>query len=110
MPTAEKRAILDEISETLQNSGALYVTKYQGMSVDQANKYVVRFAKKCSRKVYKNKLMKLAMQELEGMTKCYPYLQTNAFAFVEDELSAPAKVLKILSRIIMISRVQSSTH
>ena len=30
MPTAEKRAILDEISETLQNSGALYVTNYNG--------------------------------------------------------------------------------
>ena len=37
MPTAEKRAILDEISEILQNSGALYVTKYKGMSVAQAN-------------------------------------------------------------------------
>ena len=45
MPTAEKRAILDEISETLQNSGALYVTKYQGMSVDQANKLRGAFRK-----------------------------------------------------------------
>ena len=38
MPTAEKRAVLDEISETLKNSNAIYMTNYSGMSVDQANK------------------------------------------------------------------------
>ena len=41
MPTAEKRAILDEISETLQNSGALYVTKYQGCLSIKLISYVV---------------------------------------------------------------------
>ena len=96
MPTAEKRAILDEISETLQNSGALYVTKYQGMSVDQANKLRGAFRKgNVHYKVYKNKLMKLAMQEVGGYDDMLPLLtDQNAFAFVEDELSAPAKVLK----------------
>lgn len=96
MPTAEKRAILDEISETLQNSGALYVTKYQGMSVDQANELRGAFRKgNVHYKVYKNKLMKLAMQEVGGYDDMLPLLtDQNAFAFVEDELSAPAKVLK----------------
>mgnify|MGYP001310336154 CR=1 FL=1 len=96
MPTAEKRAILDEISETLQNSGALYVTKYKGMSVAQANKLRGAFRKgNINFKVYKNKLMKLAMQEVGGYDEMLPLLsEQNAFAFVEDELSAPAKVLK----------------
>ena len=96
MPTAEKRAILDEISEILQNSGALYVTKYKGMSVAQANKLRGAFRKGNGHyKVYKNKLMKLAMQELGGYDEMLPLLtEQNAFAFIEDELSAPAKVLK----------------
>jgi len=96
MPTAEKRAILDEISETLQNSGALYVTKYQGMSVAQANKLRGVFRKgNVHYKVYKNKLMKMAMQEVGGYDEMLPLLtDQNAFAFVEEELSAPAKVLK----------------
>ena len=96
MPTADKRAILDEISETLQNSGALYVTKYKGISVAQANKLRGAFRKgNVHYKVYKNKLMKLAMQELGGYDEMLPLLtEQNAFAFVEDELSAPAKVLE----------------
>jgi len=96
MPTAEKRAVLDEITATLQSSGALYVTKYQGMSVAQANKLRGAFRKgNVTYKVYKNKLMKLAMQEVGGYDELLPLLtDQNAFAFVEDELSAPAKVLK----------------
>jgi large subunit ribosomal protein L10 len=39
--------------------------------------------------------MKLAMEEVGGYDKVLPSLvEQNAFAFVEDELSAPAKVLK----------------
>merc|ERR1711879_167915 len=46
-------------------------------------------------KVYKNKLMKLAMQEVGGYDAIFPALtDQNGFAFVEEELSAPAKVLK----------------
>ena len=86
MPTAEKRAILDEISETLQNSGALYVTKYQGMSVAKANKLRGAFRKgNVHYKVYKNKLMKMAMQEVGGYDEMLPLLtDQNAFAFVEE--------------------------
>jgi large subunit ribosomal protein L10 len=84
MPTAEKRAILDEISETLQNSGALYVTKYQGMSVAQANKLRGAFRKG-----------NVHYKEVGGYDEMLPLLtDQNAFAFVEEELSAPAKVLK----------------
>ena len=97
MPTAEKRAILDEISETLQNSGALYVTKYQWVCLSiKLISYVVHSVREMfTIKFTKNKLMKLAMQELGGYDDMLPLLtDQNAFAFVEDELSAPAKVLK----------------
>ncbi|WP_018128442.1 50S ribosomal protein L10 [Balneola vulgaris] len=96
MPTAEKKAVLDEITENLKKANGLYITKYSGMSVADANELRGEFRKgNIFYKVYKNKLMKLAMEEIGGYDKVLPSLvDQNAFAFVEDELSAPAKVLK----------------
>tara|TARA_R110000868_G_scaffold368227_4_gene631285 strand:- start:34924 stop:35445 length:522 start_codon:yes stop_codon:yes gene_type:complete len=96
MPTAEKRAVLDEIAENLKKANAVYVTNYSGMSVADANKLRGAFRKgNVFFKVYKNKLMKLAMEEVGGYDLVIPALtEQNAFAFVEEELSAPAKVLK----------------
>lgn len=96
MPTAEKKAVIDEITEKLNNANAIYVTNYSGMSVDEANKLRGAFRKgNVFFKVYKNKLMKLAMEEVGGYDSVIPSLnEQNAFAFVEEELSAPAKVLK----------------
>ena len=96
MPTAEKRAVLDEIAENLKNSNAVYITNYSGMSVAEANELRGAFRKgNAFFKVYKNKLMKLAMEEVGGYDAVIPTLsEQNAFVFVEEELSAPAKTLK----------------
>lgn len=96
MPTAEKQAVLDEITEKLESSSALYVTNYSGMSVPEVNELRGAFRKGDIRfKVYKNKLVKLAMEKVGGYDDVIPSLvEQNAFAFVEEELSAPAKVLK----------------
>ncbi|MEX0845777.1 MAG: 50S ribosomal protein L10 [Balneolaceae bacterium] len=96
MPTAEKQAVLDEITEKLKSSSALYITNYSGMSVPEVNELRGAFRKGDIRfKVYKNKLVKLAMEEVGGYDEIIPSLvEQNAFAFVEEELSAPAKVLK----------------
>ncbi len=96
MPTVEKKAVLDEITEKLKSSKGIYITKYTGMSVAEANELRGAFRKgNIFFKVYKNKLMKLAMEEVGGYDELIPSLvDQNAFAFVEDELPAPAKVLK----------------
>lgn len=96
MPTAEKQAVLDEIAEKLESSSALYITNYSGMSVPEVNELRGAFRKGDIRfKVYKNKLVKLAMEKVGGYDEIIPSLvEQNAFAFVEEELSAPAKVLK----------------
>ncbi|HET8866432.1 MAG TPA: 50S ribosomal protein L10 [Gracilimonas sp.] len=96
MPTAEKQAVLDEITEKLESSSALYITNYSGMSVPEVNELRGAFRKGDIRfKVYKNKLVKLAMEKVGGYDDVIPSLvEQNAFAFVEEELSAPAKVLK----------------
>jgi large subunit ribosomal protein L10 len=96
MPTAEKRVVLDEITEHLKKSNALYITKYSGLSVADANQLRGAFRKgNVFYKVYKNKLMKMAMEEVGGYDALLPSLiDQNGFAFVDEELSAPAKVLQ----------------
>lgn len=96
MPTAEKQAVLTEITEKLKSASALYITNYSGMSVPEVNELRGAFRKGDIRfKVYKNKLVKLAMEEVGGYDEIIPHLyEQNAFAFVEEELAAPAKVLK----------------
>lgn len=96
MPTAEKQAVLNEIADKLKSSSALYIANYSGMSVPEINELRGAFRKGDIRfKVYKNKLVKLAMEEVGGYDEIIPSLaEQNAFAFVEEELSAPAKVLK----------------
>ena len=99
MPTlAEKKATVEEITENLQEAGAVYVTNYSGMSVKEVNNMRGEFFEgNIKYKVYKNTLMKRAMEEVGGYEDLYPHLvEQNGFAFVEEELAAPAKVIKNL--------------
>jgi large subunit ribosomal protein L10 len=96
MPTAEKQAVLNELAEKLEQANAVYIANYSGMSVAEINELRGAFRKgEVFFKVYKNKLMKLAMEEVGGFDDIIPSLvEQNAFAFVDEELAAPAKVLK----------------
>ena len=94
--TAEKQAVLDELSDRLNNSSAVYVANYSGMSVAEINELRGEFRKgNVFFKVYKNKLIKRAMEQVGGYDDILPTLvEQNGFAFVDEDLSAPAKVLK----------------
>ncbi|MGA0841135.1 MAG: 50S ribosomal protein L10 [Pseudomonadales bacterium] len=97
MPTLEqKKAQVEEITELLKQSGAVYVTDYKGMSVKQINALRSQFRKSGIHfKVYKNTLLKYAMDTIGGYEELYSYLEEqNAFAFVHEEYAAPAKVIK----------------
>ncbi|WP_069132529.1 50S ribosomal protein L10 [Rhodohalobacter halophilus] len=97
MPTlAEKKAVVEEITEKLESSNAVYITKYTGMSVSDMGELRGKFREgNVQFKVYKNTLMKRAMDTIGGYDKLYDHLEDqNGFAFVEEELAAPAKVLK----------------
>jgi len=99
MPTlAEKKAVVEEITEDLNNAGAVYITNYSGMSVKEINNMRGDFYEgDIKYKVYKNTLMKRAMDEVGGYEDLYPHLvEQNGFAFVDEELAAPAKVIKKL--------------
>ena len=97
MPTlSDKKAVVEEITEQLNSSNAVYITKYTGMSVDDMGELRGKFREGNVRfKVYKNTLIKRAMDAIGGYEDLYPHLEDqNGFAFVEEELAAPAKVLK----------------
>jgi large subunit ribosomal protein L10 len=99
MPTlAEKKKTVEEITEELKSSGAVYITNYSGMSVKEVNNMRGEFFEgDIKYKVYKNTLVKRAMDEVGGYEDLYPHLvEQNGFAFVEEELAAPAKVIKKL--------------
>lgn len=97
MPTlAQKKAVVEEITEDLNSSNAIYITNYSGMSVSEINELRSEFYQgDIKYKVYKNTLVKRAMDEIGGYEDLYPHLvEQNGFAFVEEELAAPAKVIK----------------
>src|SRR5690625_2827214 len=92
----EKKAIVEEITAHLNNSNAVYVTNYTKMSVADMGELRSKFREgKVEFKVYKNTLVKRAMEEVGGYEDLYPFLvEQNGFAFVADELSASATALK----------------
>ncbi|TVQ67169.1 MAG: 50S ribosomal protein L10 [Balneolaceae bacterium] len=97
MPTiSEKKAIVEEITGHLNSSNAVYVTNYSRMSVSDMGLLRGKFREgNVFFKVYKNTLVKRAMDTIGGYEKLYPSLEDqNGFAFVDEELAAPAKVLK----------------
>ncbi len=97
MPTlSDKKAIVEEITEQLNSSNAVYITKYTGMSVSDMGSLRGKFRQgNVFFKVYKNTLVKRAMDTIGGYEDLYPHLEDqNGFAFVNEELAGPAKVLK----------------
>jgi len=97
MPTlSDKKAIVEEITEELKSSGGIYITNYKGMSVGDMADLRTEFRKGDVRyKVYKNTMVKRAMEAIGGYDELYPFLsEQNGFAFVEEEFAAPAKALK----------------
>jgi large subunit ribosomal protein L10 len=93
---AEKKAVVEEIFDNLNDAKAVYITNYSGMSVSEINDLRSEFYKEgITFKVYKNTLVKRAMEEMGGFEDLYPHLvRQNAFAFVDEELAAPAKIFK----------------
>lgn len=93
---AEKKEIVEDISKNLDEAGAVYIANYSGMSVGEINNLRADFYQEdVTFKVYKNTLVNRAMEETGGYEEMQKHLsEQNAFAFVEEELAAPAKIIK----------------
>jgi len=93
----QKQDVVDELSEVMKNVGSVYMANYQGMTVAEINKLRGDFRKSgLAFKVYKNTLVKRAMERKGGFESAYPQLiEPTAYVFVgEERLAEPAKILK----------------
>ena len=95
MTKNEKEVMVDEIASTLESKSIVYLTNYSGLTVAQANDLRNRFRDSgVEYKVYKNTLVRLAMERLGGFDDMIDHLHgPTAVAFAEEP-SAPARVIK----------------
>lgn len=91
----QKEEALGAIADQVDATSTLYLTDYQGLSVDQANKLRRAFrAAGIEYKVLKNTLLRRVLEARGGYDELYEQLNgPTAVAFTTDP-AAPAKVLK----------------
>ena len=88
-----KKALVEEIKDKLSRAKTVVFVDYRGMTVEQDTKMRAQFRKSGAEyKVYKNRLLLLALNEL-GIKGVEEYLQgTTAVAFSYDEEVPGAKI------------------
>ena len=95
MTKSAKEAVVDEIAQTLESRTVVYLTNYSGLSVAQANELRNRFRENgVDYKVYKNTLIRLAMERLGGYDDMIDQLHGPTAVAFSEEPAAPAKVMK----------------
>ena len=91
---ADKQAIIDEIKGKLENAKSAVVIDYIGITVEEANKMRSDLrAENVDYTVYKNTLVKRAIEGTEYAELAQVLEGPSAFALSEDDATAPARVL-----------------
>lgn len=92
----EKAEIVEEIKHLLNNSRSVYLVDYQGVDVADINQLRREFNKEgVTYKVFKNTLVKRALDEVGGYDEFYDSLTgMTGFAFSGENFVAPAKIIK----------------
>ena len=87
-----KKDIVAEIKEKIQNSSSAVLVDYKGLNVEQVTELRNEFRKSnCEYKVYKNRLLKIAFEDLGIKFDSSCYDGTTALATSTDVV-APAKI------------------
>ena len=95
MPNASNIEQLAEIKERLQESGAVWVVNYRGLSVKQIQELRRNIRSAEARMfVYKNTLVHLALEELEMANIDEILSGPSAFVFTGEDPVASAKAIK----------------
>jgi len=91
----EKSEIISEIKELLDSSSAVYLTDYHGINVEDISSLRNQFRNEGVRyKVYKNTLVKRALDEIGKYDKIADHLTGMVgFAFTTTNPLAPAKII-----------------
>lgn len=91
----EKSEIISEIKELIESSSAIYLTDYHGINVEDISSLRNQFRNEGVRyKVYKNTLVKRALNEIGKYDKIADHLTgMTGFAFTTTNPLAPAKII-----------------
>ncbi len=94
-PKVEKVAVVDEVRERLEGSSASIVTEYRGLTVaEMADLRRILRAAGGDFKVFKNTLVKIALEGGQHEPLAEFLNGPTAIAFVEGDVSAVSKALK----------------
>ena len=89
-----KHPIIDEISATIKDAASVIIVKYSGITVAQDTVFRKQLREAgVTYKVYKNTLMKRALQGTEFEGLCENLKGTNAIAVSKDDATAPARIV-----------------
>lgn len=95
MPNVQNQETLAQIKEEIAATNAVWVVDYRGLSVKDAQQLRRAIRESGARlKVYKNTLMRIALQELEQPAMDDILAGPNAFVFADGDAAAAAKVIK----------------
>lgn len=90
-----KKVVVDEIKERFDRAKSAVVVNYRGLSVEDANQLRKQFREAgVEYKIYKNNLIKLAIQGTEFETLNADLTGPNAIAFGFEDPVVPAKIIK----------------
>lgn len=94
MPTPKKIEKVQEISEKIKGSGAVYFSDYLGLNVAQVNELRSElFEKNVNMQVVKNTLILRALKDIGFDVKKSDFLNGSTALIYSDDPVAPAKVL-----------------
>ena len=94
MPTDKKRKIVETYKNLVENSKALFIVDYKGITVEEINDIRRKFDECNSKyKVVKNSLFKIATKDTEFELATKDLVGTNGVIFIEDDVVAVAKTL-----------------
>lgn len=90
----QKKQVVDEIAEKLQESNSIVVVDYRGLNVAEVTELRKQLREAgIEFKVYKNTLTRRAVEKLELTDLNDALVGPNAIAFGGEDVVAPAKIL-----------------
>ncbi len=97
MPTIAKVKLVEEYKKLLQNSRALFLVNYKGLTVEEVDLVRRKFdTVNAKYKVVKNTLFKIALKGTDSEAISDYLIETNGVIFVKDD---PVVVSKTLNEI-----------
>lgn len=95
MNLESKKAVVTEIKERFERSKSAIVVNYRGLDVAQVTELRAKFREaNVEYKVYKNSLVRIAIQDTEYSTLDPDLVGPNAIAFGIEDAVVPAKIIK----------------